>query len=178
MSIPDETQATDTGISNAVERRRNVRFPFSAAVEAVDIKTGAKISGRSTDLGLGGCYMDSLSTFPLGTEARIRIIRENETFEAKVRVVYSLTGMGMGLAFVSAHPDQVQLFQRWLREISGETLPQPPAKLTAKASPAPARTSQTHLPAAAILGDLIMTLIEKEVLSETEGKDLLRKLFV
>src|ERR1700739_2693944 len=114
MSSKDQTESGGSPTSSPTERRRNLRFPFSATVEAVDIKSGTKITGRSTDLGLGGCYVDTLSPFPVGTEARIRIIKEKETFEAQVKVIYSLMGMGMGLAFVSAQSKQVRLFQRWL----------------------------------------------------------------
>jgi hypothetical protein len=76
---------------------------------------------------------------------------------------------------VSALPKQVRVFQRWLQEISGQ----------------PALAEETHTPAAldtpptqetqtlrnVVLSDLIMTLMQKKVLTEEEGKDLLRKLF-
>jgi PilZ domain len=87
---------------------------------AVQNKSGTKVIGRTSDLGLGGCYVDTLSPFPVGTEAKIKILRDNESFDAQAKVVYSLMGMGMGLAFVSALPKQVRVFQRWLQEISGQ----------------------------------------------------------
>src|ERR1700689_2440283 len=99
MSSADQTESNNAAVSSPTERRHHLRFPFSATVEAVEIKSGTKITGRTSDLGLGGCYVDTLSPFPVGTEAKMRIIRETETFEAQVRVVYSLIGMGMGLAF-------------------------------------------------------------------------------
>jgi hypothetical protein len=172
MSSEDQTESGESSSSSVTERRRNLRFPFSATVEAVDIKSGTKVTGRSTDLGLGGCYVDTLSPFPVGTEARIRIIREKETFEAQVKVIYSLMGMGMGLAFVSAQSKQVRLFQRWLLELSGQPAQSP-------ASPAePAATERTQTLSSVVLSDLIVTLIQKKVLTEREGKDLLRKLFL
>lgn len=173
---PDQTESTGAAVSSPGERRRNLRFPFSATVEAVDIKSGAKVTGRSSDLGLGGCYVDTLSPFPVGTEARIRIIKEKETFEAQVKVVYSLMGMGMGLAFVSAHPKQVRLFQRWLLELSGQAVAEAPAPGPELAEPGATETTQTFQKA--VLTDLIMTLMQKKVLTEREGKDLLRKLFL
>ncbi len=171
---PSESNAP-VGVSNPIERRRNLRFPFSASVEVVEPKTGTKIVGRTSDLGLGGCYVDTLSPFPVSTEAKIRIIRENESFEAQVKVVYSLVGMGMGLAFISAQPKQVRLFQRWLLEISGQPVPEHgDAADEADKKPA-AESTQTF--GNFVLSDLIMTLMQKKVLTEVEGKDLLRKLF-
>jgi hypothetical protein len=175
MSSPDPTESNNSSVASPVERRRNLRFPFSAAVEAVEIKSGAKVTGRTSDLGLGGCYVDTLNPLPVGTEAKIRILRENESFEAEARVIYSQIGMGMGFAFVSAQPNQVQLFQRWLQEISGQPVAAPETPAQGTPSTAPAQESQTLKNA--VLSDLIMTLMKKKVLTESEGKDLLRNLF-
>ena len=175
MPSSNPTESANAAVASPAERRRNLRFPFSATVEAIESKTGTKIIGRTTDLGLGGCYVDTLSPFPVGTEAKIRILREKETFEAQVKVVYSLIGMGMGLAFVSAQPKQVRLFQRWLLEISGQPMPAQDASPQTGSETAPSEKTQTLKNV--VLSDLIMTLMQKKVLTEGEGKDLLRKLF-
>ena len=107
------------------ERRRNLRFPFSASIEAVEEKSGTRIKGRISDLGLGGCYVDTLSPFPVGSVVSITILKDEESFQAKAKVVYSLVGMGMGLAFIAADPDQVKLFQRWILELNGQRPPLP-----------------------------------------------------
>ncbi len=175
MSSTKQTESNTTTISNPMERRRNLRFPFSATVEAVETKSGTQITGRTSDLSLGGCYVDTLNPFAVGTEVTIRILRGNERFEAQGRVVYSLIGMGMGLAFVSAQPKQVRLFQRWLQEISGQSVPPQETPMQGAPDTAPAQETQTLKNV--VLSDLIMTLMQKKVLTEGEGKDLLRKLF-
>lgn len=172
MSSADQSDSSNAAVSSPAERRRNLRFPFSATVEAVETKSGTKVIGRTTDLGLGGCYVDTLSPLPVGAEAKIRIMRENETFEAQARVVYSLMGMGMGLAFVAAQPKQVRLFQRWVQEISGQAAPADQQEAEAK------KAEQTQTLQNVVLSDLIVTLMQKKVLTEREGKDLLHKLFV
>ncbi|HEY2646735.1 MAG TPA: PilZ domain-containing protein [Candidatus Acidoferrales bacterium] len=185
MTTANQVDSTQTPATSPSERRRNLRFAFTATVESIETKTGAKVIGRTSDLSLGGCYVDTLSPFPVGTEAQVRIVRENETFEAQVKVIYSSVGMGMGLAFVSAHPKQVRLFQKWLLEISGQPIP-------GEVSPSQNASGQGGLPQVgsetaeteksqtlknAVLSDLIMTLMQKKVLTQGEGKDLLRKLF-
>ena len=177
MSSADQTESKNTAVTSPAERRRNLRFPFTATVEATETKSGAKITGRTSDLGLGGCYVDTLSPFPVGTEAKIRILREKETFEAQVKVVYSLIGMGMGLAFVTAQPKQIRIFQRWLQELSGQPVPAPDVPTEDDPETPPSEKTQSLL-RNAVLSDLIMTLMQKNVLTEREGKDLLRKLFV
>jgi hypothetical protein len=185
MSSANQVESTTPAQANSAERRRNLRFPFTAMVEVVETKTGTKVIGRTSDLSLGGCYVDTLSPFPLGTEVKIRIMRDSETFEAQAKVIYSSIGMGMGMAFVSAQPKQVRLFQRWLLEISGQA---PPAESSSpQNTSAPVDAPQMELNTAeaeksqtlksAVLSDLIMTLMQKKVLTQAEGKDLLRKLF-
>jgi hypothetical protein len=172
MSSSDTRGSETTLVTSPAERRRNLRFPFTATVECTELSSGATLTGRTNDLGLGGCYVDTIGPFPVGTEIKIRIIRENETFEVQAKVVSSQLGMGMGVAFVSAQPKQIQVFQRWMLEISGKSVPLPESE---KPEPAPAAQSQTFNNA--VLSGLILTLMKKNVLTETEGKELLRKLF-
>jgi len=176
--MPSTTQKDrgKTPVATPTERRRNSRFHFSATVDAIDTKSDLKVSGRTGDLGLGGCYVDTLNPFPVGTETKIRIFRGNETFEARAKVVYSLNGMGMGLAFTSIDPKQMQLFQKWLPEANAETaaVPDPPPVHDEPAATAPAE--QTQPMENSVLSDLISTLMRKEILTEEEGKEFLRRL--
>jgi len=175
MSSANQIDSDKAADSNPAERRRNLRFPLSATVEAVENSTGAMVTGRISDLGLGGCYVDTLNPFLVGTEAIVRIIREKESFEAQGKVVYSQMGMGMGIAFVSAQPEHVRLFQRWLLEISGQ--PDPAQQILAAGVPDSVSAQETQAKNA-VLSDLILTLMQKKVLTEEEGKDLLGKLFL
>jgi hypothetical protein len=173
MSSDNRTESNNA-VAVPEERRRNLRYAFSATVEAVENQSGTKVIGRTSDLGLGGCYVDTLSPFPVGSEIKITIVRENENFNAQAKVVYSMMGMGMGVAFVSAQPKQVRIFQRWLQEISGQLVASQESH-TAATSDTPTQETQTLKNV--VLSDLIMTLMQKKVLTESEGKDLLRKLF-
>lgn len=175
MSFPDPTDPNNDVPSGPTERRRDLRFPFTATVEALETETGTKVVGRASDLSLGGCYVDTFSPFPVGTQARVRLLREHETFEAQAKVIYSLIGIGMGLAFVSAHPQQVPLLQKWLLEISGQSVPAEDLPSHDASETAPAAKTQT--PKNVVLSDLIMTLVQNDVLTQGEGNDLLRKLF-
>jgi hypothetical protein len=83
--------------------------------------------------------------------------------------------MGMGLVFVSAQPNQVRLFQRWLQEISGQSVPA--QDMPSHEAPEMAQAEKSQTLNNVLLSDLIMTLMRKNVLTEREGKDLLRKLF-
>src|ERR1700757_3567226 len=81
------------------ERRQGIRYPFIADVEVIEIPSNTRVAGRSSDLGLGGCYVDTLSPLAVGDETKVRITRGLHTFEAVASVAYAHVSMGMGLTF-------------------------------------------------------------------------------
>jgi len=99
-------------------KRRSVRrCPFVASAEATELSSGTQLSGRTSELGLGGCYVDSLNPFPEGTLVSLKILRDKGTFETKAKVVYCDPTFGMGLAFTDMRSDQRSLLETWLTEI-------------------------------------------------------------
>jgi hypothetical protein len=156
------------------ERRNNPRYPFTATCDATEPKSHAKIIGRTSDLGHGGCYIDTIGPFPPGTTLVVRINRENETLTMEGKVAFAQPGMGMGLSFTKVEPDQQLVLDRWIGELSGEPIA-PPA-------PNPAAAQQDNgakipeVPPLYVMNELILLLLQKGVLSEAEGKSLLQKL--
>ena len=69
------------------ERRRDVRYPFTSAVEVVVRETQTRIQGRTSDLSRGGCYLDTANSFPAGSIVMIRLTKDNCTFEADAEVL-------------------------------------------------------------------------------------------
>ncbi len=163
--------ASPTPQAQMAERRAGSRFAFSASAEVTELRSKATIKGRSSDLGFGGCYVDSINTFAEGARVELRLARENHSFEAVGVVIYAHTGMGMGIAFTDVKTDQVEHLQEWVRELSGELAP--PAS--------PAETPDVRQGAQQgdrlVLNQLIALLIRKRVLTEAEGTALLRDLF-
>src|ERR1700726_3231135 len=153
------------------ERRRTLRYPFTASVDAFEPKSNAKISGRTSDISLGGCYVDTISPFPVGTIIKIRLMKESVTFEADAKVVLSKVGMGMGVAFISAAPQQIRIFQKWLNEINGNSSPEldVPEQIEKNATQANSNNKQDY-----VLMELLIALMRKGVLSDDEGKAMLQ----
>jgi hypothetical protein len=99
-------------------KRRSVRrCAFVASAEVTEPHSGALLSGRTSEVGLGGCYVDVLNPFPEGTLVGLRILRDKGVFETKAKVVYCDPRFGMGLAFTEMTPDQRSLLETWLAEI-------------------------------------------------------------
>jgi hypothetical protein len=157
------------------ERRASPRYPFTATCDATEPKSGAKIPGRTSDLGRGGCYVDTIGPFPAGTDLLVRINREKETLKIPGRVIFSQPGMGMGVAFADAEPDQQLILDRWIAELSGEPIPK---SGVATSSPPESRVSAkvSENQPLYVMNELILLLLQKGVLTEAEGKSLLQKL--
>ena len=163
------------------ERRKSERFAISATAEVQELRTRTRLSGRASDLGIGGCYIDTVSPFPVGTSLTIKLVSGNRSVAAKAAVVSAPAGMGMGLAFTEISADQKENLSAWLRELSGEL----PQEQTA------AEAEMTYLQEAAILepiaaakttglGDalqeLVLLLGTKGVLSEDQVERLRKKM--
>jgi hypothetical protein len=105
-------------------KQRSVRrCPLVASAEVTELGSGAQLSARTSELGLGGCYVDALNPFPKGTLVGLRILRDQGVFETKAKVVYCDSRFGMGLAFTETTPDQRSLLEAWLAEIVSQLRP-------------------------------------------------------
>ena len=102
--------------SMANELRRAPRYSLTAIAEITDLSTGARITARTSDLSLVGCYVDTLNPLPAGTQVRISITHENEIFASAGVVVYSRANMGMGIKFLKVQHDYLGVLRDWLRK--------------------------------------------------------------
>jgi hypothetical protein len=105
-------------------KRRSVRrCTLVASAEVTEPRSGTLLSARTSELGIGGCYVDALNPFPKGTLVGLRILRDQGVFESKAKVVYCHPRFGMGLAFTEMTPDQRSLLEAWLAEIISQLKP-------------------------------------------------------
>jgi len=99
------------------KKRAVRRCQLVASAEVTEPSSGTRLSARLSELGLGGCYIETLNPFPDGMQVHLRIVRDQGVFETKARVAYSQGNFGMGLAFSEMAPDQRSLLEDWLAEI-------------------------------------------------------------
>ena len=172
LNDPKSGESKSAGVAPQ-ERRNFPRYAFSAAGEVVYLVTDTRLNGRVSDLGGGGCYVDTINPFPVGADVKIRINRDNAAFLAQARVVYSSGGMGMALMFTKIEPERQQVLEKWLAELRGEVSPEAEAL---------ERDGLEHIEESAngeqryVLNELIIALMRKRVLTDAEGKAMLQKL--
>ena len=166
------------------ERRKDVRFSVSASAEMLELHTRTRLAGRASDLSTGGCYIDTVSPFPVGSSLMLNLTSEHHNVHVKANVVYAPAGMGMGLAFTEITPKQKENLTAWLRELNGE-VPQPPTPepnmpyiqevaQEVKIEEPKARAEDAGLLGA--LAELISLLRVKRILSDSEVEVLREKL--
>ena len=155
------------------ERRRAVRYPFTASAEIMDLRSHTRVTGRSSDLGLGGCYIDIISPFAVGSPVSVRLKREQHVFEAMATVTYSQMSFGMGLSFTEVKPEHQAVLQAWVAQLSGKGLSESHASATRPES----EILPTLLNLQQILNELVNLMVRKKVIDETEGSALIRRIF-
>lgn len=168
-AIGKGSRATASAVADHAERRRAPRYGINADTEVEEPETEAKVSGRTADLGLGGCYVDALTTFPAGTNVRVRISRGGHTFEANARVLYGKPGMGMGISFLEMGETEKALLERWIQELSTTSNP------GVKKYVAPSMKDRDGAEVG-VMSQLITLLMRKGMLSQSEGEHLRREL--
>ena len=102
------------------ERRRSPRYPFFASAEIVEVRTGIRLTGRTNELSRNGCYFDMMNPLPAGSRVEIRIVNQEQTFEAKGHVVYSQSNMGMGVTFDQIGVSHRLMLESWLGTLRGD----------------------------------------------------------
>ena len=80
------------------ERRQFPRYSFTGTFEATEPNSETRIHGRTADLSEGGCYADTMSPLPAGTVVKVRISRENRSFESQCHGGLCRGGDGHGVA--------------------------------------------------------------------------------
>jgi len=105
------------------QKRTVRRCPFVATAEVLELSSKTRLSARTSELGLGGCYVDAFNPFSEGALVELKIMRDQGVFEAKARVVYTHASFGMGLAFTEMSPQHRLLLEDWLAEIVTQLKP-------------------------------------------------------
>lgn len=161
--LPTQTNGVES------ERRSAVRYQLTVSAEVVELKSGTRFSTRTTDLGPGGCFVDTLMPLPIGSEVSIRLDKDNINFETTGTVTFSQAGLGMGIAFGEMPPEKQAAFDAWLAEL---TMIRPASFETHRSAP---RAAHAKDRAPALTHRLIRLLVKRNLITEAEATALLEE---
>ena len=111
---PDDLEAG----ARYAEKRAFPRFALIATAEIVEPVAKIKLSGRTAEIGLGGCYVDALNTLPKGTVIELAIQRDGDELRIWGRVAYAHENIGMGVQFLDVTPAQLEVLNQWIADLS------------------------------------------------------------
>jgi|SRR5882724_12936683 len=104
--------------SNAIrDRRYAIRYPFAADVEVLDLESGSRAEGVTSDLSLGGCFVCASRPLPVGARVRLTLKRKDQSVEALGIVRIVKPRIGMGIEFIDVDAPYHQTLSRWLDQL-------------------------------------------------------------
>ena len=109
-----KSQWTKSGVR---DRRYAIRYPFAADAEVIDLESGSKAEGVTSDISMGGCFVCTSKPLTLNTRVRVTLVRKNQMVEALASVRIVKPRIGMGLEFLDIEPPSHQILSRWLAQL-------------------------------------------------------------
>jgi hypothetical protein len=155
------------------ERRSADRHCFTASAEVVELASGARFSTRTTDLGPGGCFVDTMVPFPVGAQVKVAVRKDKTQFDTCGTVVYSQHGLGMGIAFDELDASQRAALDDWLMELTGARKVAVREVVQASQSVARHATPSRSADSSAAVVRLVRLMIEKRIITDAEGSSVL-----
>jgi PilZ domain-containing protein len=95
------------------EHHRARRYLFVAPIELTDTQSEIKVQGRTSNLSMFGCRVETHNPFPAGAKVRVKITHRSTNFVALGRVAYT-TSSGMGIAFTQIEPNDQPILEKWV----------------------------------------------------------------
>jgi hypothetical protein len=114
---------TADGVSHKVslrDRRYAIRFPFAADAEVLDLESGVRCDGITSDLSLGGCFVCTSKPLAVKSRTRVTLTRKGETVQALAMVRIVKPRIGMGVEFLDIESASSSILSRWLEQLRRE----------------------------------------------------------
>lgn len=84
-------------------------------VEIVLDSSAGRRASRISDLSIGGCYVESISTYRIGEELAFELKSDGRTLRFTGEVAYVLEGFGFGLKFTNLGPEHLEFLKAEVR---------------------------------------------------------------
>lgn len=110
--FPLPSPAMDTSAQTTRERRAYPRLKCANSVEVYPVGQTIPIRSRTSDLSLGGCFLEMPNPLPAGAQIKLALWIKEFKLWVNAQVVTSTPGFGIGVKFTQlAETDRNQLKQ-------------------------------------------------------------------
>lgn len=104
-------------VNGVRDRRYTIRYPFAADAELVDMETGKQISGVTSDISLGGCFICTSKPLAANTRARLRLTHKGQVLDTLVVVRIVKPRIGLGVEFFDLEPPNDRMLNAWIESL-------------------------------------------------------------
>jgi len=101
-------------ISGVRDRRYTIRYPFAAEAELIEVETGQQVTGVTSDISLGGCFICTSKSLPAKSRARLRLLHKGQVFDAYIIVRIVKPRVGLGVEFFDLEPANHNMLTAWI----------------------------------------------------------------
>ena len=116
--MDDRTVNNDSRGLAVRDRRYCIRYPFAADVVVLDLESGQRSEGVSSDLSIGGIFVCTSKPLPSNTRIRITLTRKDQKVEALGMVRIVKPRIGMGVEFIDVDSPYDEVLARWVDQLS------------------------------------------------------------
>lgn len=101
--------------TQGAERRKHPRLKCLNSIEIHPTTATGPIWSKTTEMGLGGCFVEMPIPLPVGTTMKINLWIKDEKLRFSGKVVNSRPGFGVGVQFDEISPEDLQRLGDFLR---------------------------------------------------------------
>jgi hypothetical protein len=116
--MDDRTLKGDARGLSVRDRRYCIRYPFAADVELLDLESGTKTQGVTSDISMGGAFVCTSRPLPSNSRIRITFTRKDQKVEALGVVRIVKPRIGMGIEFIDLESPHHEVLRRWVDQVS------------------------------------------------------------
>jgi hypothetical protein len=104
-------------LSGVRDRRYTIRYPFAADAELIEMDTGKQVTGVTSDVSLGGCFICTSKSLPANSRARLRLTRKDQVLDTLVIVRIVKARIGLGVEFFDLEPPNDRVLANWIESL-------------------------------------------------------------
>src|SRR5438309_10428547 len=100
------------------DRRYSIRYPFAADAELLDLESGAKATGDTSDISMGGAFICTSKSYPSNARVRIPMTRKDQKVKALRVVRIVKPRAGMGVEFIDRESGHLDVLRRAVEQVT------------------------------------------------------------
>jgi hypothetical protein len=104
--------------TRGAERRKHPRLKCLNSIELQPASANAPIWSKTTEMGMGGCFVEMPMPLPVGTTLKISLWIGEQKLRFSGKVVNSRPGFGIGVQFTEVSAEDVDRLKEFLRSIT------------------------------------------------------------